>query len=69
MEEAVAVDIVQRGGYLHNNVPYLLVRKRIIVELAHLHHAVQVHIEQLKHHIERVLMPNYLQASHYVGVL
>lgn len=69
MEEAVAVDIVQRGGYLHNNVPDLLVRKWIIVELAHLHHAVQVHIEQLKDHIERVLMPNYLQASHYVGVL
>ena len=69
MEEAVTVNIVQRGGYLHNNVPDLLVRKRIIVELPHLHHAVQVHIEQLKDHIERVLMPNHLQASHYVGVL
>ena len=69
MEEAVAVNIVQRGGYLLNNVPNLLVRKWIIVELAHLHHAIKVHIEQLKDHVERVLMPDHLQASHYVRVL
>ena len=69
MEEAVTMDIIQRGSYLLNNVPDLLVRKRIIVKLAHLHHAIQVHIQQLKDHIENVLMPDHLQASHYVSVL
>ena len=45
MEEAMTVDVVEGRGDLLYDVPDLLVRKRVIIELAHLHHPVQVHIE------------------------
>ena len=44
-------------------------RKRVIVELAHLHHPVQVHVEELEHHVKSVVMPDHLQARDYVLVL
>ena len=48
MEKAMIVDIIESAGYLVDNVTYLFVRERIIVQVAHLHHSVQVHIEQLE---------------------
>ena len=45
MEEAMAMDIVEGRRDLLYDVPYLFVRKRVIIELAHLHHPVQIHIE------------------------
>ena len=69
MKEAMAVNVVQRRCNLLDYMSDLLVREWIIVELAHLHHPVQVHIKQLKHHVESIIMPNHLQASHNVLVL
>ena len=69
MEETVAVNVVERRGYLLDYVPDLLVRKRVVIELAHLHHPIQVHIEQLEHHIKRVIMPDDLHACDNVLVL
>ena len=66
MEEAVAVDVVERRGDLVNDVPDLLVRERIIVQFAHLHHAVQIHVEQLEHHVERVFVTYHFKALHDV---
>ena len=69
MEEAVAVDVVERGGDLMDDVSDLLVRERIVVQFAHLHHAVQIHVEQLEHHIERVLVTYHFKALNYIRML
>jgi hypothetical protein len=45
VEESVAMNVVERRGNLHGDVTDLFVRKRVVVELAHLHHAVKVHVE------------------------
>ena len=69
MEEAVAVDVVEGGGDLHYNVPDLLVRKRIVVQLPHLHHSVQVHVEQLEDHVQSIFMADDLEAGDNIRVL
>ena len=45
MEEAMAVDVVQRSGYLLDNVPDLLMTERVVIQFSHLHHSVQVHVK------------------------
>ena len=44
MEEAMAVDVVKGRSDLVDYVPDLLMGERVVVELAHLHHLVQVHV-------------------------
>jgi hypothetical protein len=44
MEKAVIVDIVETSGNLLDYVPDLLVRERIVIQLTHLHHTIQIHI-------------------------
>ena len=69
MKEAVAVDIVKSARYLVYDMSDLLVREGVIVELAHLHHSVQVHVQQLEHHVERVFVANDFEASDDIGML
>ena len=69
MEEAMAVNVVQGRRDLLYDVPDFFVGKRVIVELSHLHHPVQVHIEQLKHHIKSVLVTNNLKAGDNIRML
>ena len=69
MEEAMAVDVVEGWCDLLYDMPDLLVRKWVIVQFAHLHHSVEVHIEQFKHHVESVLVANHLNASDYIWML
>lgn len=60
MEKPVVVDVVQCRGYLLDDVSDLFVRERVVVQLAHLHHPIEVHVEQLKHHVQSVVVPNHL---------
>ena len=69
MEEAVAVDIVECRGDLVYNVTNFFMREGVIVQFAHLHHAVQVHVKQLEHHVKRVFVPDNFQTLHDVRVL
>lgn len=69
MEETVIVDVVEGGGDLLDDVSDLLVGKRVVVELAHLHHAVQIHVQQFKQHVECVLMADHFLTSYNVRVL
>jgi hypothetical protein len=46
-----------------------LMRKRIIVEFAHLHHPIEVHVKQLEKHVKTVFMSNDFPARHYIGML
>lgn len=62
MEEAIGVDVVEGRRDLLDDVADLLVGEGIIVQLPHLHHAVQIHIQQLEHHIQCVVMPQHLCA-------
>ena len=39
------VDVLQGVSYLRDDVSDLFVRKWVVIELAHLHHAVEVHVE------------------------
>lgn len=68
MEEAVAVNVVQGRSNLLDYVPDFFMRKRVIIELSHLHHAVQVHVQKFEHHVQRVVMPDHLEARHNVLV-
>jgi len=52
-----------------DNVANLLVRERVVIQFAHLHHTVEVHVEQLEHHVECVLMSDYLLATDNIRVL
>ena len=65
----MAVDIVECGCYLVDDVADLFVRERIVVQFSHLHHAVQVHVKKLKHHIESVFVADYFQTLHDVCML
>ena len=47
----------------------LLVGKRIVIELSHLHHPVEIHIQQLKYHVKHVVMSKDLAARNYVRML
>ena len=47
----------------------LFVAEGVVVQFAHLHHPVQVHVEELEHHVKSVVMPDHLQARDYVLVL
>jgi len=69
MEESVLMDVVQRDGNLFYNVSYLFVREGIVVQFAHLHHAVQVHIEKLKDDHEHRIVEENLGAADNVDVL
>ena len=69
MKEPMTVDVIERLGNLLYDVPALLVREWVVVQLAHLHHSIQVHIEQLKHHVKSVVVPDHLHASHDVCML
>ncbi len=69
MEEAMAVNVVESTGELINDVSDLLVREGIIVKLSHLHHSIQIHVKQLKHHIQSVFMPNDLNTGYNIWVL
>jgi len=44
MEKTVLMYVVQAERYLSDNVSNLFVRKRILIEFAHLHHSVQIHV-------------------------
>ena len=50
-------------------VPNLLVAERVIVQFAHLHHPVKVHVEQLEEHVQVVLVAQDFYASYDVGML
>ena len=69
MEEAMTVNVIERGSYLLYDVPDLFVWKWVIVEFAHLHHSVEVHVEEFEHHVESVLVANHLNASDYIWML
>lgn len=69
MEEAMAVNVVESTRDLVNDVSDLLMREWIIVKLSHLHHPVQIHVKQLKHHIKGVFMPNDLDTGYNIWVL
>ena len=69
MEEAMAVNVVQGRRDLLYDVPDFFMGKWVIIELSHLHHPVQVHIEQLEHHVKSVFMANNLKAGDNIRVL
>ena len=69
MEEAMAVNVVQGRRDLLYDVPDFFVGKRVIIKLSHLHHPVQVHIEQLEHHVKSVLVTNNLKAGDNIRML
>ena len=69
MEEAVVVDVVESLRDLLDDVADLLVREGVVVELPHLHHAVEVHVEQLEDHVQRVVVPEHLDASYDICML
>ena len=69
MEESVAMDVIQGRSYLLDDMTDLFVRERIVIEFTHLHHAIQVHVQQLKHHVKGVLVSDHLQTSDYILVL
>jgi hypothetical protein len=60
------MNIVKSNCDLLYNMPDLLVRKWIVIELAHLHHSVEIHIQQLEHHIQHVVKPQNFAARHDV---
>ena len=65
----MAVNIVERRGNLIDDVSDLLMREGVIVQLAHLHHAVQIHIKKFKNHVQGVLMTNHFHTSYYIWML
>ena len=69
MEEPVTVDVVKSSGYLLDYVPNLFVTKRVIVQFAHLHHSVEVHIKKLEKHVEMILVAQDLDASYDIRML
>ena len=69
MEESMTVDVVKSCGYLLDYVSDLLVTKRIVVQFAHLHHSIKVHIKKFKKHIEMILVAQNLDASYDIGML
>ncbi len=69
MEKAVAMDIVQGRGYLLNDVTNLLVAEGVIIEFSHLHHSVQVHVQQLEKHVKGVFVTDHFQAGDNILVL
>ena len=69
VEEAVAVDVVQSSGYLLDYVSDFLMTEWVVIEFAHLHHSVKVHVEQLEQHVQMVFVAQHLDASYDVGML
>ena len=69
VEEAVLVDVVEGDGDLLDDVADLLVRKRVVVEFAHLHLTVKIHVEQLKDDHEHLLVQEHFATTDNIGVL
>lgn len=69
MEEPMTMDVVKCSGYLLDYVPNLFMTERIIVQFAHLHHSVKVHVKKFKKHVEMILMAQNLDASYDIGML
>ena len=69
MEEPMTMNVVESSGYLLDYVSNLFVTERVVVQFAHLHHSVKVHIKKFKKHIEMILVAQNLDASYDIGVL
>ena len=69
MEEPMTMNVVESSGYLLDYVSDLFVTKWIIVQFAHLHHSVKVHIKKFKKHVEMILVAQNFDASYDIGVL
>ena len=69
VEETMLVDVVEGDGNLFDYVTDFLVRERIVIELSHLHHPVEVHVQQLENDHQHLLVQEYLVATHDVCVL
>ena len=69
MEEPMTMDVVKCSGYLLDYVPNFFMTEGIIVQFAHLHHSIKVHIEKLKKHVEMILMAQNFDASYDIGML
>ena len=69
MEEPMTVNVVKSSGYLLDNVSYLFVTERIIVQFAHLHHSIEVHIKKFEKHVKMILVAQNLDASYDIGML
>jgi len=63
------VDVLERGRDLEDNVADLLMTEWVVVQLTHLHHAVEIHVKQLKQHEETILMANDLHTVDNIGML
>ena len=68
MEEAMTVYIIQSRRDLVDYMSDLFMGERVVVELTHLHHAIEVHVKQLENHVERIFVPDYLKAGYDICV-
>ena len=69
MEEAMLVNVVKAQRNLSDNVSDLFVGKGVVVQFAHLHHSVEVHVQQFKDDHQHCVVEEHLAATDYVDVL